>query len=230
MTICIGALYDDGKGCILASDAMVTAHFPIGYEFESGEVDKIVAMSSASPIHALVSGDVLVADAILSVARKSAEDQGITTTSGIAELVRAAYQSVRVTNIVRAELEPRGLDLGGYYNNQQRLQPALVQFIDRAFAETDVGVELIVAGLSEAQCSIYTVTNPGQLTPHDAIWYAAIGTGAPHALYSLIDGKYKKSLDRATVESMVKEAKRRSEVAPGVGGETKIVVIPAEEG
>lgn len=206
MTICIAALYGDGEGCILASDLMVTAHIPIGYEFESGEVDKIVAMCSASPIHALVSGDVLVADEILSVARKGAEDQGITTTPAVAELLRAAYQSVRLARIVRTELEPRGLDLSGYYNNQQRLQPTVVQMIDRALAETDVGVDLILAGPGDPTCNIYTITNPGQLTPHDAIGHAAIGTGAPHALYSLIEGKYRKSLDKATVECMVREA------------------------
>jgi len=41
MTVCIAALYDDGKGCVLTSDQMTTAHFPIGYEFESDEVEKL---------------------------------------------------------------------------------------------------------------------------------------------------------------------------------------------
>ena len=37
MTVCIAALYGSGEGVALASDRMVTAHIPIGYEFEYGE-------------------------------------------------------------------------------------------------------------------------------------------------------------------------------------------------
>lgn len=42
MTICIAALYKNGEGCILASDRMVTVHFPMGYEYENEEVKKII--------------------------------------------------------------------------------------------------------------------------------------------------------------------------------------------
>ena len=61
---------------------------------------------------------------------------------------------------------------------------------------------------------------------NDVIGYAAIGTGAPHAMYSLIDAGYKKSMSKEKVEEMLRQAKKRSEVAPGVGGQTKIVSIP----
>ena len=45
MTICIAALYDNGKGAVLASDQMITASIPIGYEFEHQEITKIVPLS-----------------------------------------------------------------------------------------------------------------------------------------------------------------------------------------
>lgn len=37
MTICIAATFGDGEGTLLVSDRMVTAQFPIGYEFEHQE-------------------------------------------------------------------------------------------------------------------------------------------------------------------------------------------------
>ena len=45
MTICVAALYGNGAGVVLASDQMVTAHFPIGYEFEHDETKKILPVT-----------------------------------------------------------------------------------------------------------------------------------------------------------------------------------------
>ena len=42
MTVCIATLYGSGKGVVLVSDRMVTAHIPMGYEYEHKETDKII--------------------------------------------------------------------------------------------------------------------------------------------------------------------------------------------
>jgi hypothetical protein len=225
MTICIAALYDSGKGCILCSDQMVTARIPMGYEFESDDVDKMISICKSSPIHALTAGDVLAANEMTELAKKNAETQGISSTSGMAELLREAYQTVRRSAIVHNELEPRGLDLNTFHTMQQRLLPHVVQIIDRAFTEFNAGVYFILAGKDDHQCGIYSISNPGQLSCHNPIGYAAIGSGAPHAIYSLIGSNYKKSMNKETVEKIIKEAKKRSEVAPGVGTSTKLISV-----
>jgi len=58
LTICIAALYDNGKGCVLASDQMTTVHFPIGYEFENEEVKKIIKIRETAVAYLLIAGDV----------------------------------------------------------------------------------------------------------------------------------------------------------------------------
>lgn len=228
MTICIAALYNSGKGCILCSDQMVTAHIPMGYEYESEDVDKMISICEATPIHALSAGDVLAANEMIEVAKKEAKTQGITTTSGIAELLRIAYQTVRRNAIIQHELEPRGLDLSTYHSLHQRLLPQVVQMIDRAFAEMNAGVQFILAGKDDSKCGIYSISNPGELSCHNPIGYAAVGSGSPHAIYSLIGSNYKKAMDKDTVEAIVKEAKKRSEVAPGVGSATKVICIEVQ--
>ncbi len=225
MTICIAALYNNGKGIVFASDQMVTAHFPIGYEFENDEVEKIVGMCNDAPIHALISGDVLAANEIIEAARKDAESQGISAVMGIAELLRKAYQTVRTTVVVRNELEPRGLDMPAFYSNHQRLHPTVVQQIDSALATYNMEVELIIGGKGESKCGIYTIINPGQSMCNDPVGHSAIGSGAPHATYSLIESGYKKSMGKEAVEKLVREAKARSEVAPGVGKATNVIII-----
>lgn len=226
MTICIAALYENGKGCVLASDQMTTAHFPIGYEFENEEVKKIIKIRETTVAYLLAAGDVLFANEVLEAVRKDVDAKGITATPIIAELFRQHYQNVRKQHIIRNELEPRGLTIQSYYEGQQRLVQPVVMMIDNALKSSNPRTELIVAGFGEVCCSVFSIMNPGDLFCHDAIGFAAVGSGGPHALYSLIESGYKKSMDGKTVYELVEKAKRRSEVAPGVGRGTEIIGVP----
>ncbi len=218
MTVCIAALYDNGKGGILAADQMTTAHIPIGYEFESNEVEKIVQLRDS--VYVLISGDVLFAHEIIRAAKELMTERNADQVAILAELVRCAYQDVRRRYVIQTQLEPRWLGLDSYYGSQQKLITAIVQMIDQSFLSWNPGTDLVVAGKDASDCHIYTVHNPGVMTCHDPIGFVAIGSGGPHATYSLIESEYKKSLGKETVEDMVEKAKARSEVAPGVGKAT----------
>ena len=226
MTVCIAALYENGKGCVLASDQMTTAHFPIGYEFENEEVKKIIKVKEKIVAYLLSAGDVLFANEVLDGVRKEVDAKGVTATPIIAELFRQHYQNVRRQHIIRNELEPRGLTLDTYYQAQQRLVQQIVIMIDNALKTGNPRTELTVAGYGESGCSVFSILNPGDLFCHDAIGFAAVGSGAPHAMYSLIESGYKKSMDQKTVYQFVEKAKHRSEVAPGVGRGTEIISVP----
>ena len=225
MTVCIAALYDNGKGWVLASDQMTTAHFPIGYEFENDEVEKIVKVAESISVYAMIAGDVLFANEVIKAVRKEVSSQGVTATPVIAELFRKSYQDIRRQHIIRNELEPRGLDISTYYLNHKNILPQIVQIIDNAFVRFNPRVEFIVAGQGETTCHIFSIANPGDSTCADPIGYTAIGSGAPHAMYSLTEANYRKSMSREAVEELMKKAKERSQVAPGVGTDTKIVII-----
>ena len=182
-------------------------------------------MSDSLEVYSLLAGDVLLGHEIIQTAREQVESQDIASVPLIAETVRVAYQQKRLERVVKTELEPRGMSLQDYYNNQQRLLPQMVQIVDQALQETNIGVEIIVAGKVGPECTIHTIVNPGVDSNNTPIGYSAIGSGAPHAIYSLIAEQYKPSLEKATVLNMVKSAKKRSEVAPGVGLQTQCRVI-----
>ena len=226
MTICIAALYENGKGCVLASDQMTTARFPIGYEFENEEIKKIIKVRETTVSYLLSAGDVLFANEVLEAVRKDVDEKGITATPVIAELFRQHYQTVRKQHIIRHELEPRGLTLDLYYQAHQKLVQAVVMMIDNALKTGNPRTELIVTGFGESGCSVFSIINPGDLFCHDAVGFVAVGSGGPHAVYSLIESGYKKSMDAKTVYELVEKAKHRSEVAPGVGKGTEMVSIP----
>ena len=230
MTVCIAAFYGGGKGVVLASDRMVTAHIPIGYEFEHQEDTKIVNLARTNSTHALVAGDVLRGNEVLKLAQElMAQKDSDVSASEAAEIIRGAYQQVRLTNISHRELEPRGLDLNNFYARHQQLSQQIVQIIDQALCGLDLGVEMLIAGPNNGNMhTIHTIVNPGTVHDNSAIGCGAIGSGSPHALYSLIENSYTRTLSKEKVIELVKKAKTRSEVAPGVGKETTIVVIPSE--
>ena len=149
MTICIAALYENGKGCVLASDQMTTARFPIGYEFENEEIKKIIKVRETTVSYLLSAGDVLFANEVLEAVRKDVDEKGITATPVIAELFRRHYQTVRKQHIIRHELEPRGLTLDLYYQAHQKLVQAVVMMIDNALKTGNPRTELIVTGFGE---------------------------------------------------------------------------------
>ena len=88
---------------------------------------------------------------------------------------------------------------------------------------------MLIAGPSGHTHTVHTISNPGIIHDNSSIGHGAIGFGAPHALYSLIEGSYLSSMERDLVVDLVKKAKTRSEVAPGVEKETTTIVLPREE-
>ena len=224
MTICIAALYNNCGGVALISDQLTTAHFPIGYEFETDDIAKILDMGDGSCI--LTAGDVIFASEVIAQAKLLLAPLGDSVPlPQVAEKTCDAYQVIRLRHLVRNELESRGLTLDEYKESQGKMFPPIIQMIDQQFRTFDPGVELIIAGKDSAGCHIFTIQNPGDILCHDIVGFVAIGSGAPHALYSLIESNYKKSLPRDKVVELVNNAKKRSEVAPGVGNATKEVVI-----
>lgn len=224
MTVCIAALYENCGGCYLISDQMTTAHFPIGYEFESEDIGKIIKLNDKT--YALTAGDVLFAsEVIIEVQERLSNEGNAITVSQMAERVRTAYQGVRQKRIIRNELESRGLSLHDYYENQQRLVLPMVQMIDEQLRTWNPEVVFIVAGKDNSGCHIHTIHNPGDALCHDSVGFVAIGSGGPHALYSIIESNYKKTMNKDEVMRLIKRAKRRSEVAPGVGTQTTDVFV-----
>ena len=88
---------------------------------------------------------------------------------------------------------------------------------------------MLIAGATGHVYTIHTILNPGTIHDNSSIGHGAIGTGAPHALYSLIEDSYRSSMDKDLVIKLVKKAKKRSEVAPGVGQKTTVLTIPIED-
>lgn len=228
MTVCIAALYNKGEGFVLVSDQMLTIHYPMAYQYENEEFEKISKLTSKADIYCLSAGNALFASEMIDIAKKRIENETITSVDDAAQTVRSAYMESRMSRLVRSQLETRGLDLDSYYRHHKSLLPDIVTLIDKSFATANIGVEFIVVGYDGSKCHIYTIIHPGDVYCNDSIGYAAIGIGAPHVIYHMIENNYRKSANRETITKLVENAKKRSQVAPGVGEKMTKVIIPKE--
>lgn len=234
MTVCISALSNDRKKAIAVSDTMITASIPIQYEFETKEVNKIHKICDYFYIS--IAGDALSGSMIVSNLRNKIKEHDCEKENKfptLLNLLKDTYVDFRLNRICELCLLPRGLKtLQDYYNMQTRLTPAVHQQIENQLLSFNLGVEMIITGYDGNECHIYTISHPNVLVCHDSLGYATIGSGAPHSHYYLIGSEYKKSEDISKVKVIILEAKKRAQVAPGVGDDTitEIIDIPIKKG
>jgi hypothetical protein len=225
MTVCIAALYENGKGAVLCSDQMATIGYPLNYEYENADVAKIVELNNQPKTFALVSGNVVFADEIISSVKDALSKKSGSSVMDIVNIFREQYQLTRRMRVIRNELEPRGLDLATYYKMHQTMLAPIVKTIDDALAKWPLNTEFIIAGKDGNLCHMYAIIHPGDVLSLDSIGYTAIGSGSIHAMFSIIESKYTNSMLQKDVEDLVKKAKERSEVAPGVGPKTNFEIL-----
>jgi len=215
MTVCVGALADDGKSVVTITDKMISINAPMAYQYENDEVQKVYELKDK--VIAMYAGPTNLADEIIKNAIIKVKESTPETVKEIADIVRDEYQQYRLTLLAEAVLKPHNLTIEEYKEKQKDLNQEVVNSIEKSLTEFNLLIDIIVCGLDETGGHIYTISNPGISILSDGVGYSCIGIGAPHALYSLIDASYTKSLSKKAVEQMLKEAKKRSENAPGVG-------------
>jgi 20S proteasome alpha/beta subunit len=221
MTVCISALCVDNHApaVVFASDRMVQWG-PVEFE----HTQRKVTLETPHVI-AMVSGDALLGTKLT---RDIAGALAGTTqpVGNIATALAQGYDTMRRAEIEHQFLHPRGLDFQSYYDRQAHLNGNIVAVLDQAMAQYNPMVDLVIAGIDGSGAHVYTVNSPyGASRLHDMIGYAAVGSGMLHALQSLIG--FRHSPEAALPETVfrVYAAKRRAEVAPGVGLDTDMGLI-----
>ncbi len=228
MTVCIAALADDNKSLVLASDKEVTFGPPINTEVEN-DTQKIQKITDK--IYVLLAGNSLIAMQLIEDLRRN--KQGATTVKEVAEALRDAYVIARQNTMEEVYLKPRGLTLERFIKEQKDLNQQLVLALDNSVATDNqsFGVAFIVAGIDNADGNayIYGIFHPGTMSLMNVTGFCTIGIGDVHAMNSFIGNRYSTKFSLREALYYVYEAKKKSEVAPGVGQMTDIITLTSEE-
>lgn len=234
MTICIGAIakIGDSENLVIASDRMITqTSGTTTTEFEH-QMPKIIEISSNAVI--LIAGDTLKGTTLTKEIKNHFNNGSIVSTkidiSEIAKLAADKYFQSRFEFLNTLLFKLRGITGDYFYKEgQKNIQPQLVSMIDNNMTNFNYGVELLLAGIYNNKAFIYNITNPGIYNEWGQIGYCSIGIGSPHATQSLIGLKQSPLTNLDNTIFSVYASKRRSEVAPGVGKDTDMLVINNEK-
>src|SRR5260370_7796324 len=131
MTICIAALCDKGKSCVVAADREITIGFPLNIAFEHHE-RKIDALTD----HCLVlsAGNALVAAEVITAARQQLVAAGSHNVKLACERLRETYIGVHMERAEQTILAPRGWTLEKFKAEAAQKVPfQLYQQIDQLF-------------------------------------------------------------------------------------------------
>ncbi len=239
MTVCAAAIckatVQSGKieNVLLAiSDRMITSG---DIEYETNQ-SKIYGFSlrpeEPTKIVALGAGDASSHDVIVKETHERMIRDGITKVGEVAQLYAESFAKLRRYQAEKSHLSFLNLDIDSFINRQQEMDPSQVHEISDRLRSQQLGVHTIIAGV-DSEAHIYSIGGCDEFTyeefchevSHDKTGFCAVGLGARQFETQYMFSRYDNFWPLASSVFLMYLAKKRSEVAPGVGPSTDMVYI-----
>jgi hypothetical protein len=234
MTVCIAAIADSSMIGGM-SDRMLTAG---DVQFQPS-ASKIWRLTNS--IAMMVSGDIgtqseIYADVLTQVHHTLGPSPSHwLRVETVVELYRQAYFRLQRRRAEQEILAPLGLDSESFLARQASMDAGFVSNIGSELINFRMPeISSIIAGVDPALSwdkeskliapHIYSI-HDGRVSCADAVGFACIGAGAWHANSTLMLAGHTPGTPASTTLLTVYSAKKRAEVAPGVGPETDTFVI-----
>lgn len=225
MTVGIGAICEKGVSAVVAADKMVTFGSPMNLQTEPPALKKIIELTERVVL--VFSGGTADGEEIIAATRPRLTDPIKQSVGKIAAVVRDSYAEHKQRRAEETILRPL---LGADFRQFQTLvaqspTSQILQQILGALSQHNLQTEVLVAGLDDSGAQVFAVTHPGQLLSLATTGFGSIGSGGLHAGVRMSLARHTKAAPLAETVYNVYEAKRASEVAPGVGNLTDLAII-----
>jgi 20S proteasome alpha/beta subunit len=232
VTVCIAAIYNNNS-ILGASDRMISAG---DITFEP-PVSKIMPLTNS--IAVMTAGDQGFQMQLFRMVEKRVSDYLDHTpekwldVASVADYYKKSYYAIRDAAIEDKILSRFGLNYASFLSTQQSMHPQFLQMLKdsiESFDDTSIGkVEVVIMGVDDSGAHIYEFDN-GHINCKDKVGFAAIGIGAAHALsHFMLSGHYINNSEAKTLLTL-HQAKKKSEVSPGVGRDTDMCLIGPRKG
>lgn len=230
MTVCVASIFQ-GNSILGASDRMLTSGSG-DVEFEPPQ-SKIKDITNS--IALLIAGDIGLHSEIIQeitpfvVNRINTDKGNWIKVKEIAELYSQTYYRIRMNYAEKKILFPVGLDRNNFIERQKLMSDAFIEDLKYKLQNYQMpNVSSIITGLDTFPNGvvphIYTFHN-GYIQCCDDVGFAAIGVGYNHANSQFMFMDYTKTATGAEASLAVYWAKKRAEVAPGVGKATDMFTM-----
>jgi hypothetical protein len=148
----------------------------------------------------------------------------------VAEWYYQHFQKARNGRAAKAILNPLGLDHESFIVKQNQLDSTLVNKLASELVNFSVPeIEAIITGVDGDGPHIYVADNNG-VESKDSVGFAAIGAGYWHANSQMMFAEHARWKPMPAALFLTYAAKRRAEVAPGVGEVTDMLMIGPDLG
>jgi 20S proteasome alpha/beta subunit len=224
MTVCISAIFDNST-IVGASDRMLTAG---DIQFQPSQ-PKIWTLTTS--IVGMIAGDVGIHAEIFNKlyidirAHIDKNPKKWISVSEVAQTYSTYYHQLKFSKGENEVLFPLGLDRKSFIEEQNKLNPDLVKMIAERLNRIvlpDSGI--IFTGIDETGPHLYVVEN-GKVRCEDKVGFAAIGAGYWHADSHFMFSGFTPKTKLYKALQTTYFAKKKAEVAPGVGSETDMFII-----
>lgn len=227
MTVCIAALinfiYADnalGRAVIAVTDRMLTAG---DIEYEPPQF-KVAFLRKR--IVVLIAGDITVHSEVVNYVQRSLAANPEDDVETVADLYANNIRKLRTKRAAIEYLAPLGLDIASFMSKQKDMLPQIAYDIANQLQAYRLDVEALVVGCNDdLSAHVFHVDGAGDKTYQHDINFAAIGIGAGHARSQFMFSRYPKIINLYRALPILYTAKRRAEVAPGVGKESDWLLI-----
>lgn len=148
----------------------------------------------------------------------------------VVDMYIACRNSLKLKRAEASLLAPLGLDRDSFFLKQKLLNDDLANQLSRELINFQIpGVSVIFAGVDESGPHIYSIEDD-YVQCHDTIGFASIGSGSRHAESQFMLARHSGNSIIPEVLFLTYIAKKRAEIAPGVGAETDMYMIGSELG
>ncbi len=218
MTQLVGAICDNGKRVITVSDRMVsTGDMTLSYErprLKGVRISNKAVVMTAGTVHEP------------ELVRIGCEEaKGKDKIQDIVDALIDVYHRIREKYVVDEVLRPEGIkSLGEWHELQSKLHDAIVIRMDRQITEYDLSLYMLLAGY-DTEGHLIRIENPGTCSSYDNLSYCCVGIGNRHADTIFAYHKYSREFALNEAIYIAFEAKKRAEMAGGVGPSTDILII-----
>ena len=228
MTVCVAALCEDRKTIVLVSDRLIS------YSFVQSEPEVGKRLSLHKNWHVLMAGDDIdpIFD-IVDLAKEKLKDIPAPSLATVKAEMFDAYKEIRRSIAEARYISPRGVSLDNFIKEGMKWVPES-DYLERVgkVDEYELRVELLVAGFDEHKVghvfSIESDDNRGYPRSHDVGFYA-IGGGSTNATFFMTFRAVSFSTTAREMVLYALEGKYWAEEATGVGEDTDIRIIRADE-
>lgn len=223
---------------VVIADRMMT----VGDTEYQGGKSKIYLLSKSGYYHdsyavCLSAGEINIAAMVIEETRQMMSNEEQYDIATLAKLYADNYSELRRRYAERAILSPYGLAESSFISFQNTMNADFVRERAADLHNYYLGFDSIIAGVDATGPHIYFVGHPGREECRDHSAFLGIGSGARHFESLFMSAtppfSYLWSLNRALF--LAYTAKKKAEIAPGVGRETDILictingVIPVRE-